>query len=1030
MGGKRSIKRTRESDELIISRALFNRREFGRLSLGLLGTAVSGRASAITSGQATQAEDPVAVQVVPYGVGPCWPTEYGDVRVRIKVAGNADAVRCFIPWRRRDSAPDEKGILLVDALTGQGVKNMARIQTTREFGHVVFEPVTVPGEYYLYFMPYKINPLQWAYSVEYAPPHVTADPAWLEGHELQDERLSDEKWKSLPTAEVLQIQARSEFDRFDPMEVIATPEETQKLLARHPSRYFLLFPEERQFPIRMTDDLPLRWITKGPGSEFHAEARRGEFFVFQIGVYACRAPVEKLTIDCSDLKSAQGSTIPASAIRCFNLGGTDWLGRTFTKDYAISEGKIGALWFGVQIPKEAATGNYRGTLFLRNQGRDSTPLDLSLRVTAQHLEDAGDSELWRHSRLRWLDSTVGIDDEVTAPYTALHINGRTVGCLGRQVQFAATGLPDSIQSNGREILARPINLVVETTGGETLWSGGKAEVRKSAPGAVTWESLNEGRKFALRCQAKMEFDGHIVFDLHLRAHQAAQLNDIRLEIPFRKDLAAYMMGLGRKGGYRPHEWKWAWDLNRAINNVWIGDYNAGLQLKLCGPEDTWDLNDLKATGIPDSWGNDGKGGCTVTEEGERVLVRAYCGARSLREGEELRFRFSLLVTPVKPLDRAHWSQRYYHIFSPPEDAARCGATIINVHQGNELNPYINYPFLTVDKLSAYVNEAHSLGLKVKIYYTVRELSNHVVELWALRSLGGEIFPDGPGGGGAWLREHLVSHYAPAWHETLPTGEVDAATATTGLSRWHNYYLEGLAWLLRNVEIDGLYLDGIGYDRQIMKRVRKVLDRNRPGSLIDFHSGNSFTYRDLRISPANQYMEHFPFINSLWFGEGYDYGESPDYWLVEISGIPFGLFGEMLEGNGNPWRGAVYGMTARYYQGADPKHIWKVWDDFGIQDAEMIGYWVPSCPVRADNEGILATVYRKRNRSLVSIASWTKEPIACRLRIDWAVIGMNPRTASLSAPEIPGFQKETRFAPSDEIPIKPGRGWLLLLEEQE
>ena len=80
------------------------------------------------------------------------------------------------------------------------------------------------------------------------------------------------------------------------------------------------------------------------------------------------------------------------------------------------------------------------------------------------------------------------------------------------------------------------------------------------------------------------------------------------------------------------------------------------------------------------------------------------------------------------------------------------------------------------------------------------------------------------------------------------------------------------------------------------------------------------------------MEHFPYINSLWFGESYDYNESPDYWLVEVSGIPFGLFGEMLEGNGNPWRGMVYGMTARYYQGADPKHIWKVWDEFGIQDA--------------------------------------------------------------------------------------------------
>ena len=87
---------------------------------------------------------------------------------------------------------------------------------------------------------------------------------------------------------------------------------------------------------------------------------------------------------------------------------------------------------------------------------------------------------------------------------------------------------------------------------------------------------------------------------------------------------------------------------------------------------------------------------------------------------------------------------------------------------------------------------------------------------------------------------------------------------------------------------------------------------------------------MRCSPANKYMEHFPYINSLWFGEGYDYNESPDYWLVEISGIPFGLYGEMLEGGGNPWRGMVYGMTNRLGWGGDPRPIWKFWDDFGIQ----------------------------------------------------------------------------------------------------
>ena len=33
-----------------------------------------------------------------------------------------------------------------------------------------------------------------------------------------------------------------------------------------------------------------------------------------------------------------------------------------------------------------------------------------------------------------------------------------------------------------------------------------------------------------------------------------------------------------------------------------------------------------------------------------------------------------------------------------------------------------------------------------------------------------------------------------------------------ISRWNNYYVQGMDWLMKNTGIDGLYLDGIGYDR--------------------------------------------------------------------------------------------------------------------------------------------------------------------------------------------------------------------------
>ena len=116
-----------------------------------------------------------------------------------------------------------------------------------------------------------------------------------------------------------------------------------------------------------------------------------------------------------------------------------------------------------------------------------------------------------------------------------------------------------------------------------------------------------------------------------------------------------------------------------------------------------------------------------------------------------------------------------------------------------------------------------MGLRVKIYYTIRELTNYVAEIWALRSLGVEIFGDGPGGGYPWLREHLVSGYRPQWYQHSNDTTVDASILTApGDSRWINYYIEGLGWLVRNLDIDGLYLDDVTFDRHILKRMRKVM----------------------------------------------------------------------------------------------------------------------------------------------------------------------------------------------------------------
>ena len=114
---------------------------------------------------------------------------------------------------------------------------------------------------------------------------------------------------------------------------------------------------------------------------------------------------------------------------------------------------------------------------------------------------------------------------------------------------------------------------------------------------------------------------------------------------------------------------------------------------------------------------------------------------------------------------------------------------------------------------------------------------------------------------------------------------------------------------------------------------------------------------------------------------------------------------------------------------DPGNIWKVWDDFGIADADMIGYWVPDCPVKTNHKDILATVYVKKNQTLVAIASWAGEKTDVKLTFDWSALKINPEVATLRAPEILNFQQVACFHPDNRIPVEPARGWLLVISEE-
>ena len=266
----------------------------------------------------------------------------------------------------------------------------------------------------------------------------------------------------------------------------------------------------------------------------------------------------------------------------------------------------------------------------------------------------------------------------------------------------------------------------------------------------------------------------------------------------------------RQGATRPDEVKWRWDdpvehAQRGLNcRVWLGSWAAGLQINLQGMEQSQsaaashcgndengmlqceDLSNAQYNVALGSsvWNNANRGSAAITvlpvsaRKRRRLRTRLSTGEPpgvaslvissgevTLQRAVPLKLPFRLLLTPVRGAGkelRADFSTRYFHMqrYTPVSAAvASAPKPWIILHQGNQLNPYINYPFHTVDSLREYVKEAHAAGARVKLYYTVRELSTYATELWALRALRGEVLVSSKvARGHAWLREHIRDNY--------------------------------------------------------------------------------------------------------------------------------------------------------------------------------------------------------------------------------------------------------------------------------
>lgn len=797
-----------------------------------------------------------------------------------------------------------------------------------------------------------------------------------------------------------------------------------------------LYAIDRSVQIKHFKDLE-QLKGKEVGAALQAEMARSEKYVLQLAVVAETEQVIE-AVQCTGTLCAY----------CLNTHIVDKHGNASARKVPLQPASIQPLFFIITAQDQAED---TGTVQIEIKTDCGTAkLPVTFRLTDEAVQNHGYNDLWRLARLDWLNSSRYLDDTVPLPYTPVAVNQRGLSILGRDILIGDNGLPEQIEGFFDEgiclknvpqtsYFSQPMSF--EPQGMHLSEWTLKLEEEKNGAAVI---ACAQGAGYTLKTVGKWHYEGFADYQIFITAEEELAFDGLAHKAVLRAGCDTYMNGLGAVGG-KTAPLNFCWNPDKHLDALFMGGVNAGIRLKWKAEQYQKPLINIYYKNLPlhvpqTTWDNHGNGSITVTKIAGGTSIEAKTGKFHMQKGETRCFCFELHITPLKPIDyQKHFAVRYSHnnhLKNEQKEVAKAkklGLTDVVVHHGNMVHPFINYPFIETQRLKNMVQDAAGNGLGVKVYYTTREHSNHMAEVFAYKALGDEIilrqkgkgFP-WHGGTAKWLTDYFGETIIPAWKVDYRSGKYkndpDVSFLVRPNSRLDNYYIEGLDWLVKKIGIKGIYIDDTALDRTTIERARKVLMQN--DGLIDMHMWNHEEERAGDVSCMNLYTELFPFLDSLWIGEGYPYKKlSPDYLLTEVAGIPYGLTSQMLEGGGDPYIGMLYGMNNRYGWGVyNACRIYRLWDTFRIEQSQMLGYWHSQNPVSTGMEAVLATVYRKRGEALICLYNFSDKAQSIQLDINESKMGFPCR--EIRRAEIKGLQRDKKLSPDHSIKLKAKSGLIL------
>lgn len=592
----------------------------------------------------------------------------------------------------------------------------------------------------------------------------------------------------------------------------------------------------------------------------------------------------------------------------------------------------------------------------------------------------------------------------------------TVHVVDRDYTIGADGMITSIVSQGVELLAAPVRLVLIEDGQPASWDDDYPEnesesfIQRRSDEEIVICGAKQSERFIIDSCYTIGYDGGIDIDLKLmtRGKTVAEtfglsaykpteykLDQLWLEIPLRADAVSLFhmypnsaMGLS-DGTVRPEG---AMSMSGALPRqdcampfkalLWLGDEERGLgfyaerdqnwqpsaperAIELIHDGDSLILRVRLLDSHPASWVGDYKNG-----------IHAY---------QPVGFSFGLQATPVKPFPRQPYIHNALHldcgikvkgnyidVLAGRYDELKAkGVTTLILHEKwNKSQNWFELSEFTTYQIKTICDECHKRGIRVLTYFGY-ELSTMSPEWSKLRDSVAHKTESGRLAGG-WWRVPFQRDYIVCYNSDYADMFVDGVTRIMDECHTDGVYLDGTSharccyntehgcgWYDRDGRLHGTYqLKAI---RQLFRKLYAAVTER--GGMINVHAYGFVNFTAIPYIHQNWYGENLQFV----LNKGSNEDMNLDYFRAEYLGRNIGAPVEFIAYANPPHWNFEQALAMSILHGILPRpndlghplelmsRVWSILGRFPIDKSEWLPYWKND--VRCSQDKVKVSYYR-------------------------------------------------------------------------